>query len=110
MAGRGDQVHAEALQVVERVEQREEFALAGVARAGIEVAQLQRAAKQPPNLGPQRLAQHAHLTLGLVRSGFEPGGQRHGRPAGLAAELQRTDQRFPHAVGSSVTPYLSVHA
>jgi len=47
----GDEVDAEAAHVVHGVQQGRELPVAGVAGAGIEVAQMQRAAEHPADLG-----------------------------------------------------------
>ena len=51
MAGRGDDVEAEALQVVLRRRRRGQLVLAGVAGAGVDVAERERARAAAPRQG-----------------------------------------------------------
>jgi hypothetical protein len=57
MARRGRELHAEPLNVVDRIVERVDFELAAVARAGIDLPNGDRAAEQAPSARGERAAE-----------------------------------------------------
>ena len=68
MPRRGDELDAEAAQVEDDRAQHVDVGLAGVAAAGADLAQLERAAEQPQHLRFERLGQLERPAVRTIRS------------------------------------------